>query len=103
MGKNLPKIKKFTKPLIVGIICFFLGAGVGGTSLYFYSRKVLIPKYKNQIMSELFGGSSSSWGDFFESIEDEEGEYSNPFESTSEEQDQKSEEEEYVNPFENLE
>lgn len=72
--------------------------GAGG--FYFYSTKVLIPKYKEQITSEMFSGQGSGWGDFFKKVEEEksEEEFVNPFEGAGE-----TGEEEYVNPFELVE
>jgi hypothetical protein len=78
------------KSLVASLLLFLLGAAVGAGGLYFYTVKVLVPKYKTQMMSEMFSGESPAWGDFFKN--------QNPFEGTGE-----TSAEDYVNPFEVIE
>lgn len=97
--ENLPGTAK-SKKILVGLALFLLGAVVGAGGFYFYSQKVLVPKYKAQVMSEMFSGQGAEWGDFFKKVEEEASEegYTNPFEGGGEVS-----EEEYVNPFEVIE
>ncbi len=59
----------------------------------------MIPKYKAQMVSEVFGEGGAEWGDFFKKVEEESDakNYSNPFEGGGETS------EEYVNPFDVIE
>lgn len=86
---------------LVGLLTFLAGAAVGAGSFYYYSTKVLIPKYKSEMISEMFSTQSPEWGDFFKKAEEEKAreEYNNPFEGASEEVS----EDEYVNPFDVIE
>ena len=88
------------KTIITGLFLFLLGGLVGAGSFYLYSQKVLIPKYKTQMMSEMFSGQGAEWGDFFKKVEEEksEEEYANPFEGAG-----GTSEEEYINPFDLIE
>ena len=89
-----------SKTIFLGLALFFLGAVVGAGGFYLYSQKVLVPKYKAQMMSEMFSGQGAEWGDFFKKVEEETSEegYTNPFEGGGEVS-----EEEYVNPFDVIE
>ena len=89
-----------SKTILLGGALFFLGAVVGAGGFYFYSQKVLIPKYKTQMMGEIFSGQGTEWGDFFKKIEEEKSteEYTNPFEGAG-----GTSEEEYINPFDLIE
>lgn len=93
---NLPGTSKL---ILVSLACFLLGVAVGAGGFYFYSTKVLIPKYKAQVMSEMFSGQGTGWGDFFKKVEEEksEEEYTNPFEGAG------TAAEDYVNPFDVVE
>jgi len=97
--ENLPNTSK-SKKILVGVFLFFLGAIVGAGGFYFYATKVLLPKYKTQMMSEMFSGQGTEWGDFFKKVEEEksEEEYTNPFEGAG-----GTSEENYVNPFDVIE
>lgn len=97
--ESLPESSK-SKPIVVAVLSFLLGALLGAGGFYFYSAKVLIPKYKAQMMSEIYSGGGAGWGDFFKKIEEEksEEEFTNPFEGAEE-----TSGEEYVNPFDVLE
>lgn len=101
MEKDLPN-KNSISTILVGALCFILGAAAGAGGIYFYFQQILIPKHENQLMSEIFEGDSSQWDEFFEETASGEGEYTNPFESGSEATSE-AEQEEYVNPFENIE
>lgn len=96
---NLPDASKL-KRVLVGLAFFLLGAVVGAGSFYFYTIKVMIPKYKTQMMGEMFSERETDWGDFFKKVEEKksEEEFVNPFEGAGE-----TGEEEYVNPFELIE
>ncbi len=89
-----------SKKILMPLALFLLGVVVGAGGFYFYATKVMIPKYKTQMMSEMFSGKESEWGDFFKKIEEEKSEegYTNPFEGGGEVS-----EEEYVNPFDVIE
>jgi hypothetical protein len=87
-----------SKTILVGLALFLLGAVVGAGGFYFYATKAMIPKYKTQMMSEMFSGSGSGWGDFFKKVEMSEEEYTNPFEGAG-----GTSAEDYVNPFEVIE
>lgn len=101
MEENLPREKKFPTSLLVVILSFVLGAAVGAAGFYFYSQKFLIPKYREEMMSDLLEGDSSDWDNLFQKMGSE---YRNPFDSEESELSEESEEsEEYVNPFEELE
>jgi len=92
--EDLPKTSKLKMPLL-GLVIFLLGAVVGVGGFYFYATKVMIPEYKAQMVSEVFG-EGGEWGDFFESVGSE-GEPTNPFEGAEEGS------EGYVNPFDVIE
>jgi len=93
--EGLPKTSKLKRPLL-GLALFLLGAAIGAGGFYFYAIKVMIPKYKAEMVSEMFGEGGAEWGDFFESVEGEEG-ATNPFEGAGESSG------EYVNPFDLIE
>lgn len=93
--EDLPGSAKSNTTLI-RLALFFLGVVVGAGGFYFYSIKVMVPKYKAEMMSELFSGQGAEWGDFFENVESEEG-FTNPFEGSGESSG------EYVNPFDVIE
>lgn len=97
--ENLPGAAK-SKTILIRLALFFLGAVVGAGGFYFYAIKVMIPKYKTQVMSEMFRGQGAEWGDFFKKVEEETGEeeYTNPFEGEGEVS-----EKDYVNPFDVIE
>lgn len=101
MGKDLPKEKNYINSILVGILCFILGAAAGAAGVYSYSQKILIPKNEQQLMNEIFEGESTQWDEFFEETAGEDEEYVNPFGSGSEAT-TGAEQEEYVNPFENM-
>lgn len=92
---GLPKALKLA---LFGLTFFLFGVALGAGGFYFYATKVLVPKYKTQMMNEMFSGGEPEWGDFFKKVEEEETEYANPFEGAEEVG-----EEEYVNPFELIE
>jgi hypothetical protein len=98
--EDLPKTAK-SKTVLVYVALFLLGAVVGAGGFYFYATKVMIPKYKAAMVSEVFGEGGAEWGDFFKKVEEEtsEEEYSNPFEGGE----GGASEEEYVNPFDVIE
>jgi hypothetical protein len=89
------------KPVLIGFLIFLFGAAVGAGGFYVYSTKVLIPKYKTQIMNEMFSTQSPEWGDFFKKVEEEKTpqNYTNPFEGTG----GGTSNEDYVNPFDVIE
>lgn len=97
--ENLPGVLK-SKTILIRLALFLLGAAVGAGGFYFYAIKVMVPKYKTQMMGEMFGGQGAEWGDFFKKVEEKTGEeeYVNPFEGAGEVS-----EEEYVNPFDVIE
>ena len=100
MEKDLPS-KNSTSPILIGVLCFILGAVAGAGGVYFYSQQILIPKNEQQLMTEIFEGDSSQWESFFEEATSGEDEYTNPFEAGPEATSE-AEQDEYVNPFENM-
>lgn len=97
----MAELRKIAKSILVYLIAFIVGAGVGVGSFYLYTTKVLIPKEKTKIINEMLGTGASGWEDFFQKAEEEGTEYSNPFEEEG--VGGEITEEEYVNPFELIE
>lgn len=88
------------KLVLVGLLCLAFGALAGAGGFYLYSTKVLLPKYKSEVVGEMFSSQKADWGDFFKKAEEQksEEEYTNPFEGAEETGGG-----EYVNPFEVIE
>lgn len=98
--REVPSLPMSLKTILIGLLCFLLGLLAGSGGFYFYSSKILIPKYKAQMMEEIFSNQGAEWGDFFKKLEEEtsQTEHANPFEGSG-----GISGEDYVNPFDVVE